>query len=83
MSNTGRQKGNNITFDFKCVCADCDEAGRMVLKANETGTVGCPGGCGTVYCPWRGPDGKWRLKAVVVPVYGDPERDDVDFEYWR
>jgi hypothetical protein len=76
VSMIGRERRGRITFDYKCECADCDEAGRMVLIAAEHGTVACPGGCGAAYYPWKGPDGKWRLKNVVMPVYGDPEFGD-------
>jgi hypothetical protein len=72
----GREKNGRITFDFKCACADCDEAGRMVLVASEHGTVACPGGCGSAYMPWIHPDGRWRLKCVILAHYGDPERGD-------
>ena len=72
----GREKHGRVTFDYVCQCADCDEAGRMVLVTSERGSVVCPGGCGAVYVPWRGPDGKWRLQNVVMPHYGDPERGD-------
>jgi hypothetical protein len=48
----------------------------MVLIAAEHGPVACPGGCGAAYVPWKGPDGKWRLKNVIMPVYGSPELGD-------
>jgi len=72
----GREKNGRITFNYRCECVDCDEAGRMVLVASEQGAVVCPAGCGAEYMPWKGPDGKWRLKNVIMPVYGDPERWD-------
>lgn len=85
MAMIGRQRKGDIRFNYKCECADCDEVGRLTIKAAERGTIGCPGGCGAAYVAWRGPDGKWRLQNVVMPVYGDPEMgdyvEDDDFEY--
>jgi hypothetical protein len=75
-----RVRNGRITFDYRCACADCDEAGTMVLIEAESGTVNCPAGCGAVYAPWRGPDRKWRLRCVVLPVYGDPEREASAFD---
>jgi hypothetical protein len=73
---TGREKNGRVFFNFHCECADCDEVGRMVLVIAEHGPVACPGGCGAAYVPWKGPDGRWRLKNVIMPHYGDPERGD-------
>jgi hypothetical protein len=70
MAMIGREKNGRITFSYRCECSDCDETGRMVLRAAEQGTVACPGGCGAAYIPWQGPDGKWRLKNVIMPHYG-------------
>jgi hypothetical protein len=72
----GREQKGRVTFDYVCQCPDCDEAGRMTLVAAEQGMVVCPAGCGAAYVPWKAPDGKWRLKNVVMPHYGDPERGD-------
>jgi hypothetical protein len=76
MTMIGREKNGRVTVNYVCECADCDEAGRMTLVIAEHGIVACPGGCGAGYVPWKGPDGKWRLKNVVMPYYGDHERGD-------
>jgi hypothetical protein len=76
MSMTAIEKNGRIKFAYRCECCDCDEAGTMVLQTHERGTVVCPGGCGAAYYPWKRPDGKWELKNVIMPVYGDPERGD-------
>lgn len=78
--NEGVQRGNDLVFQYRCACVDCDAEGEIKLLANESGTFQCPEGCGTVYAPWKAPNGKWRLMAVVVPVYGDPESDAVAFD---
>ena len=51
----GRRRGNDVTFDFVCECKDCDEAGTLTIKANESGTVPCPAECGAIYYPWFNP----------------------------
>lgn len=72
-ANYGRRRGNDVTFRYSCECADCDEAGTLTIKADEHGTIACPGGCGAVYYPWFNPlSRRWELKAVVMPVYGAP-----------
>ena len=76
MPMIGRERSGRVTFNYRCECADCDEQGRMVLVAAEQGTVACPGGCGAAYVPWRGPDGRWRLKNVIMPHDGSPELGD-------
>jgi hypothetical protein len=78
MSMIGREKNGRITFDYRCECADCDEAGRLVLVAAEQGTVACPGGCGAAYVPWKNPlnGHRWELKNVIMPHYGSPELGD-------
>jgi hypothetical protein len=79
MAMIGRENNGRITFDYVCECADCDEAGRLVLVAAEQSIVPCPGGCGAGYVPWKGPDQKWRLKNVIMPHDGDPELGDDAF----
>lgn len=68
MAMTATEKRGRIKFSYRCECLHCDEVGVMALRTKERGTVACPGGCGTVYHPWKRPDGKWELKAVVMPV---------------
>ena len=67
----GREKKGRVTFDYVCQCADCDAEGRLTLMVDEHGPVACPELCGAAYVPWKGPDGKWRLKNVIMPMYDD------------
>jgi hypothetical protein len=71
MMMIGRVKNGRVTFAYRCECADCDEAGELVLMAGDRGTVACPSGCGAVYVPWLGPDRKWQLINVMMPVEED------------
>lgn len=73
MSKFISEDADNILFDFKCECSECDAEGKLGLKkADGMKPFNCPEGCGAVYVPWQF-NGKWNLKAVVMPFFEAPK----------
>jgi hypothetical protein len=62
------ERNGRLTVFYRCEAEGCLEAGKMSFLLGDPGTIDCPGECGSKYLPWKGPDGKWRLKSVVLAL---------------
>lgn len=69
MSRFVLETEEQIVFDFKCECSECEADGKLGLyKKDGMKPFDCPESCGAVYVPWQF-NGRWQLKAVVMPVF--------------